>query len=162
MAEQKVVVDDRGTLRAGDVDGPPEKPLRRNKFAMACAVLASMTSILLGYGKYLLDYMQILSLYYPQLPLESSLCEQTCSIPTNVYVPFHSLCSGRSSPSFEKSVACHVCCLVHSHVQEEFWSDIFFSARLEFSSTVNLIYCWLVGTTLMSFNNYSYDVCLEN
>jgi len=42
------------------VDEPPSmkqdfdlqnKP-KRNKFALACAVLASMTSILLGYGQY--------------------------------------------------------------------------------------------------------------
>lgn len=28
---------------------PPKKP-KRNKYAFACAILASMTSILLGYG----------------------------------------------------------------------------------------------------------------
>lgn len=30
---------------------PQNKP-KRNKFALACAILASMTSILLGYGEY--------------------------------------------------------------------------------------------------------------
>lgn len=29
---------------------PPKKP-KRNKYALACSFLASMTSVLLGYGK---------------------------------------------------------------------------------------------------------------
>ncbi|KAL2927478.1 Polyol transporter 5 [Bienertia sinuspersici] len=29
---------------------PPKKPSKRNKFAFACATLASMTSVLLGYA----------------------------------------------------------------------------------------------------------------
>jgi len=32
-------------------DFDPQKPPKRNKFAFACAILASMTSILLGYGE---------------------------------------------------------------------------------------------------------------
>lgn len=46
---------------------PPEKP-KRNKFALACAILASMTSTLLGYGELLkkkknrlLDHYTVLS-----------------------------------------------------------------------------------------------------
>ena len=31
-------------------DFDPPKPAKRNKYAFACAMLASMTSILLGYG----------------------------------------------------------------------------------------------------------------
>ena len=34
-----------------DFENPEKKP-RRNKYAFACAILASMTSILLGYGEY--------------------------------------------------------------------------------------------------------------
>lgn len=32
-------------------DFDPKKAPKRNKFAFACAILASMTSILLGYGE---------------------------------------------------------------------------------------------------------------
>lgn len=32
-------------------DFDPQKKPKRNKFALACAILASMTSILLGYGE---------------------------------------------------------------------------------------------------------------
>ncbi|PKI58790.1 hypothetical protein CRG98_020780 [Punica granatum] len=50
MAEQKMVVEDNWTnTAAGDVDGTPKKPPRKNKFAFACGILASMNSILLGY-----------------------------------------------------------------------------------------------------------------
>ena len=33
-------------------DFEPSKKTKRNKFAFACAILASLTSILLGYGKF--------------------------------------------------------------------------------------------------------------
>jgi hypothetical protein len=33
-------------------DFDPVKKPKRNKFAFACAILASMTSVLLGYGEY--------------------------------------------------------------------------------------------------------------
>jgi len=36
---------------AASMIDPKNKP-KRNKFALACAILASMTSILLGYGEY--------------------------------------------------------------------------------------------------------------
>ena len=35
---------------------PPKKP-KRNKYAMACAMLASMTSILLGYGEFFFFFL---------------------------------------------------------------------------------------------------------
>lgn len=34
-------------------DFEPQKKPKRNKYAFACAILASMTSILLGYGELL-------------------------------------------------------------------------------------------------------------
>ncbi|PKI58794.1 hypothetical protein CRG98_020784 [Punica granatum] len=49
MAEQKVVVENHQTPAVGDFDGSSKKPPRRNKYAMACGILASMTSVLLGY-----------------------------------------------------------------------------------------------------------------
>lgn len=38
--------------------GPPKKP-KRNKYALACSLLASMTSILLGYGENYYYYYHI-------------------------------------------------------------------------------------------------------
>ncbi|PKI58792.1 hypothetical protein CRG98_020782 [Punica granatum] len=49
MAEQKIVVEDNRTAAVGDVDGSLKKSARKNKFAFACGILASMNSILLGY-----------------------------------------------------------------------------------------------------------------
>jgi len=46
MAEGEATV-----LKSLEDFGPQKKP-KRNKFACACAILASMTSILLGYGEY--------------------------------------------------------------------------------------------------------------
>lgn len=34
----------------------PPKKTKRNKFALACAVLASMTSVLLGYGELMIGF----------------------------------------------------------------------------------------------------------
>lgn len=49
-AEDNAVVSGQPQKTIADFD-PPGKP-KRNKYAFACAILASMTSILLGYGKY--------------------------------------------------------------------------------------------------------------
>lgn len=37
-------------------DFDPPKKTNRNKFAFACAVLASMTSVLLGYGEFMIGF----------------------------------------------------------------------------------------------------------
>ncbi|KAI6684815.1 hypothetical protein NL676_030728 [Syzygium grande] len=56
MADQKTVAKDAVSNNGvewksmEDFD-PPAKP-RRNKYAFACAILASMTSVLLGYGQF--------------------------------------------------------------------------------------------------------------
>ena len=55
MADRKEVSGQPDT--AVSAFDPPQKP-KRNKFAFACAILASMTSILLGYGK---SYVKTLS-----------------------------------------------------------------------------------------------------
>jgi hypothetical protein len=48
MSEGKIV-EAKAQKNLQDFD--PQKKPKRNKYAFACAMLASMTSILLGYGK---------------------------------------------------------------------------------------------------------------
>lgn len=55
MADRKVekkVISDQPQI-SSSIAGfdPPKKPAKKNKYAIACSVLASMTSVLLGYGK---------------------------------------------------------------------------------------------------------------
>lgn len=52
MAE--ATAEKRSTLE----DFDPQKKPKRNKYAFACAILASMTSILLGYGEFLFVFIQ--------------------------------------------------------------------------------------------------------
>ncbi|XP_070662254.1 polyol transporter 5-like [Malus domestica] len=62
MADQRAennVVSDQPQNSIADFD-PPKKP-KTKKFVVACAVLASMTSILLGYGDCSLKLMDIVS-----------------------------------------------------------------------------------------------------
>ena len=47
VSTHPVAVVDNKTL----ADFEPSKKPKRNKFAFVCAILASLTSILLGYGK---------------------------------------------------------------------------------------------------------------
>jgi hypothetical protein len=49
MSEAKVV---EAKTQKSLHDFDPQKKPKRNKYAFACAMLASMTSILLGYGNY--------------------------------------------------------------------------------------------------------------
>ena len=57
-AENNVV---SGQAQNSIADFDPQKKPKTKKFAVACAVLASMTSILLGYGNCSLKLMDIVS-----------------------------------------------------------------------------------------------------
>lgn len=52
MTEGKVVTEAENANQKNLQDFDPQKKPKRNKYAFACAMLASMTSILLGYGEY--------------------------------------------------------------------------------------------------------------
>lgn len=49
--------------------GGEAKTRRRNKYAYACAMLASMSSILLGYGKCLISSLPLFSSIYELISL---------------------------------------------------------------------------------------------
>ncbi|KAL2928770.1 Polyol transporter 5 [Bienertia sinuspersici] len=73
---------------------PPKKPAKRNKFAFACATLASMTSVLLGYD---IGVMSGAALYI-QKDWEISDVKIEILIGTlNVYCLFGSFAAGRTS-----------------------------------------------------------------
>lgn len=62
MTEGKVVEAEEAQKTLEDF-GPQKKP-KRNKFAFACAMLASMTSILLGYGQLYTIYLIFITIHF--------------------------------------------------------------------------------------------------
>ncbi|KAK9165569.1 hypothetical protein Scep_000760 [Stephania cephalantha] len=77
-----------------DVIPSPEKPTKKNKFAFACAILASMTSILLGYDIGVMSGAVIF--IQPDLKISDVQVEILMGI-INLYSLFGSAAAGRTS-----------------------------------------------------------------
>lgn len=73
---------------------PPKKPVKRNKFAFACATLASMTSVLLGYD---IGVMSGAALYIQKDWKITDVQIEVLIGTLNIYCLFGSFAAGRTS-----------------------------------------------------------------
>lgn len=75
-----MAADEATTVEKKLEDFEPQRKPKRNKYASACAVLASMLSILLGYGQYFKNHFpsNTLVLNYSRSHIYMSIVSSNC------------------------------------------------------------------------------------